>query len=274
MLKNIINKLITNNEQGVVLITLMLLSMMMLALGLTMLYQSETNFKLSALSRDQIEVFMAAETGYESCVNRMIYNMDTVGYEDSFRSAWPGDSDGWPNYLIRVYDNPSNPTHFRLVEQPSIDFWENDTLNRDLSSAVDVTNDNNNSSFFLITRSDSLGGGDVFKIDDTHFYRAWIEADRYQDNSPIDRTAFLMVEAFRGKPNAPIDPSDPNFLPQSHVLMQYRIKLMKYTMVYESGDTSQYGEGAAGTGATWSSERVDITVSDGTRKVTESSEES
>jgi hypothetical protein len=147
---------------------------------------------------------------------------------------------------------------FRLVAQPAIDYWSNASTNRNLSAAMDVSDDAVTPAYFLVTRADSVGGGAIFKIDDIHFYRAWLEADRYQDNSPDDHTAFLMIEAFRGKPNAPIDPSASGFLPQSHILMQYRIKLLKVSAVYEGGDVSQYGEGAGGTGATWSSGEVDI----------------
>jgi hypothetical protein len=268
---NFLKKTLKNNK-GMILLTLMLISMLLLSLGLGMLYQADSNLQLSSHERNKIETFMTAETAYESCVSRIIYCMDALGYEDNFATARPGNNSGWSNYLMRVYDDYSNPNKFRLVELPSIDFYEDADLNRDISAATEVTDDNNNADFYLITRDDSLSGGTVFKVDDTHYYRAWFEADRYQDDSPDDHTALLMIEAFKGKPGTSINPNDPNFIPQEHTLMQYRIKLLKYTTTSETGDTSQYGEGAAGTGSTYSTGDVDISSEEGSRSITEKTE--
>jgi|GEM_PF-3177399 len=265
----IIKRLIIDNEDGIILFSVLMLSIVFLSLGLAMLYQSDTNFKMSALTRDRVEVFMTTETAYEAAVSRMIFLMENSGYADTLRTAWPGDATGWPNYLVRVYDNPNNPTKFRLVTQPSTDFWINDSLNRDLTGQQDVTDDSTNTDYFLITRQDSVSAANVFQIEDAayagsasayHFYRAWFEADRHLDTSPEDRTVFLMVEGFRGNPNTPIDPHNPSYIPLTRVLMQYRVRMSKSTMGWESEDDSgSFASGRAGTGSSVSGGVIDIT---------------
>ncbi|MBN2135685.1 MAG: hypothetical protein JW737_08150 [Acidobacteria bacterium] len=276
-MKNLIKKII-NDKKGIVLITLLLFSMMLLSLGLTMLYQSDSQFQLSVNVRNNTEVFMVAETAYDSAVARILYLMESQGYIGNFNSARPGNMTGWPNYLIRVYDDPTNPSYFRLVEQPEPvssdeDFFSDDVLNRDLSAAYDVTDDSVNPANYLITRSDSISGSGFFKVDDKHFYRAWLESDRFNEKGgDEDHTAFLMVEAFRGDPNAPVDPNDSDFRPQWHVLMQYRIRLVVENSNWESEDVAQTGQDPRGSGSTQSTGSIDITSSgwaSGARSLTE-----
>ncbi len=266
---NRIKTLFLDNDRGMILLTLMLFSMMLLGLSLTMLYQAESNYQLSTQTRDNIEAFMAAETGYEACVSRIIYRLNDLGYQDNFFSARPGQTLGWPDYVIRLYDNDNNPTKFRLVAQPTHDFWDGDAsgLNRDLSSAVDVSDDYTNPNYFLVTRQEALSAGDTFKIDDIHYYRAWLEADRNNETSANDQTAYLMVQGFRGKPDSALDPSDPNYIPQSSVLMQYRIRLSKDTLGWESGNVSQYGASEQGTGASYSGGEIDMSGSTTVRDI-------
>lgn len=272
---NILKKLLFDNEDGIILFSVLMLSMVFLALGLTMLYQADTNFQMSAVTRDKVETFMTAETAYESAVSRMIFMMDTGIVNDSLQTAFPGDASGWPNYLIRVYDDPTNPQSFRLVPMPSANFWSDEGLNRDLSGQPDVSDDSSNPQYFLITRSDSVSSATVFQMEDSaysgsasayHFYRAWLEPDRLLDESTSDRTCFLMVEGFKGNPNSPIDPNDPSYIPQTRVLMQYRIRLSKSTMGWENEDDSgSAAMGRGGTSASTSGGEVDITSGGTTR---------
>lgn len=272
---NLIKKLLLKSEDGIILFSILLLSMVFLALGLTMLYQADTTFQMSAVTRDKIETFMTAETAYEAAASRMIYLMEVSNYTDTLQTAWPGDTTGWPNYLIRVYDNPNNPSAFRLVPMPSTDYWSSETLNRDLSAQPDVSDDVSNPAYFLITRADSVSSTTVFQIEDAayagsasayHFYRAWLEPDRLLDESSQDRTCYLMVEGFKGNPNTTIDSSDADYLPQTRVLMQYRIRLSRNVQGWENEDDS--GSAAMGRGGTSSSTsggEIDITGGSSTR---------
>ena len=272
---NLIKKLLLKNEDGIILFSILLLSMVFLALGLTMLYQADTTFQMSAVTRDKIEAFMTAETAYEASASRMIYLMEVSNYTDTLQTAWPGDSTGWPNYLVRVYDDPNNPSLFRLVPMPSTDYWSNDTLNRDLSSQPDVSDDISNPAYFLITRSDSVSSATVFQIEDAayastassyHFYRAWLEPDRLLDSSSQDRTCNLMVEGFKGNPNSTIDPNNANYIPQTRVLMQYRIRLSRSVQGWENEDDSgSAAMGRGGTSASTSGGEIDITAGGSTR---------
>lgn len=271
----IIKKLFLDNEDGMILFSILLLSMVFLALGLTMLYQADTTFQMSAVTRDKIEAFMTAETAYEAAASRMIYLMEVSAYSDTLQSAWPGDNTGWPNYLVRVYDDPNNPERFRLVPLPTADYWSNETLNRDLSGQPDVTDDTTNPAYFLITRSDSVSSATVFQMDDVayagsassyHFYRAWLEPDRLLDSSSQDRTCFLMVEGFKGNPNTTIDPTSANYIPQTHVLMQYRIRLSRNVQGWENEDDSGSASmGRGGTSSSTSGGEIDITTGGSTR---------
>jgi len=272
---NILKKLLFKNEDGIILFSIMMLSMVFLALGLTMLYQADTTFQMSAVTRDKIETFMTAETAYEASVSRMIFMMDTSVVNDTLQTAMPGDASGWSNYLVRVYDDPANPQHFRLVPLPSANYWSDDVLNRDLSGQPDVSDDAANPSFFLITRADSVSSATVFQMEDAsyagsasayHFYRAWLEPDRLLDESTADRTCFLMVEGFKGNPNTTIDSNSPNYIPQTRVLMQYRIRLSRSTVGWENEDDS--GSAAMGRGGTSSSTsggEIDISAGSSTR---------
>jgi hypothetical protein len=272
---NIIKKLLFKNEDGIILFSIMLLSMVFLALGLTMLYQANTTFQMSAVTRDKIETFMTAETGYEASASRMIFLMETAICRDSLQTAWPGDASGWPNYLVRVYDDPTNPQNFRLVPLPSTNYWDDDVLNRDLSGQPDVSDDAANPAYFLITRADSVTSATVFQMEDAsyagsasayHFYRAWLEPDRLLDSSAADRTCFLMVEGFKGNPNSTIDASSPNYIPQTRVLMQYRIRLSRNVQGWENEDDSgSAAMGRGGTSASTSGGEIDITAGGSTR---------
>jgi hypothetical protein len=75
-----------------------------------------------------------------------------------------------------------------------------------------------------------------------------------------------MVEGFKGNPNSTIDANSPNYIPQTRVLMQYRIRLSRNVQGWENEDDSgSAAMGRGGTSASTSGGEIDITAGGSTR---------